>query len=43
MKNAKIKQAHACKGYVSSFNVEILSSFNPELQLKGTELQLKIS
>ena len=37
-KNVKMtKRAHAFKGYTSSFNVEILNSFDPELQLKGTE------
>ena len=27
------KWAHAFKGYTSSYNVGILNSFNPELQL----------
>ena len=37
-KIAKIKkQPHARKGYVSTYNFEILNSFNPELQLKNTE------
>ena len=37
-KIAKIKkQPHAHKGYVSTYNFEILNSFNPELQLKNTE------
>ena len=37
-KNIKItKQGHGFKGYVSTYNVEILNSFNPELQLKDTE------
>ena len=41
-KNVKIiKQAHALKGYASSDNVEILNSFNPELQLKDTESAIK--
>ena len=35
------KQAHAFKGYASSYNVEILNSFNPELQLKDTESAIK--
>ena len=40
-KNVKItKQAHAFNGYVSSY-VEILNSFNPELQLKATESAIK--
>ena len=29
------------KGYVSSYNVEILSYFNPELQLKDTESAIR--
>ena len=34
-KNVKTtKQAHAFKGYASPYNVEILNSFNPELQVK---------
>ena len=37
-KNVKMtKGAHTFKGQGSSFNVEILSSFNPELQLKDSE------
>ena len=40
--NAKIsKQSHAFKGYASSYNVEILNSSNPELQLKDTEFSMK--
>ena len=35
------KQAHAFKDFASSCNVEILSSFNPELQLKDTESAIK--
>ena len=36
-KNLKIaKWAHAFKGYASSYNVEILNSFNHEIQLKAT-------
>ena len=35
IRNAKIaKQSHACKGYVSSSEVKIRNSFNPELQFK---------
>ena len=35
-KNAKIlKRFHAYKGYVITYNFEILNSFNPELQLRG--------
>ena len=41
-KNVKIiKRANAFKGYASSSNVEILNSFNPELQLKDTESAIK--
>ena len=41
-KNANItKWAHAFKGYASSYNAEILNSFNPELQLKDTESAIK--
>ena len=41
--NVKIrKQAHAFKGFGSSYNVEILNSFNPELQFKDTEFSVKI-
>ena len=37
-KNVKItKQTHASKGFASSYNLEILNSFNPEQQLKDTE------
>ena len=36
--NVKItKRVHAFKGYVSTYNVEILNSFNPELKVKDTE------
>ena len=31
------KWSHAYKGYASSYNVEILNSYNPEIQLKDTE------
>ena len=37
------KEAHAFKGFASSYNVEILNSFNPELQLKDTEFLIKIN
>ena len=38
-KNVKItKQSYACRGNASTFNVEILNYFNPELQLKGIEI-----
>ena len=43
--NVKItKREHASKGYASTYNVEILSSFNPErlkIQLKDTEFAIK--
>ena len=35
------KRSRAFKGYASSYNVEILNSFNPELQLKDTESAIK--
>ena len=35
------KEQHAFKGYGSTYNVEILNSFNPELQLKDTESAVK--
>ena len=41
-KNVKItKQLHAYKAYTSTYNVEILNVFNPELQLKDTESSIK--
>ena len=41
-KNIKIaKQEHAFRGYASTYNVKILNSFNPELQLKDTESEIK--
>ena len=37
-KNSKIrKQSNAFKGFACSYNVEILDSFNPELELKDTQ------
>ena len=43
-KKCKItKQAHAFKGYASYYSVDILNSFNPELQLKDTESAIKRS
>ena len=40
--NIKItKQQHNLKGYASTFNLEILNSFNSELQLKDTESAIK--
>ena len=35
------KRAHAFKGYVSSYNVEILNYFNPELKVKDVESAIK--
>ena len=41
-KNIKItKREHEFRGFASTFNVEILNSFNPELQLKDTESAIK--
>ena len=41
-KNAEItKRSHAYKGYASTYNVKILNSFNPELQLKDIESAIK--
>ena len=41
-KDVKItKQSHNFKGYVSSYNFEILNSFNPELQIKDIESAIK--
>ena len=37
-KNVKItKREHACKSYASTYNAEILNSFNPELQFTDTK------
>ena len=35
------KQSHAFQGYASSYNVEIMSVFNSELQLKDIESAIK--
>ena len=35
------KRAHAFKGFASSYNVEILYYFDPELQFKDTESKIK--
>ena len=41
-KNIKItKREHDFKGYANTYNVEILNSFNPELNLKDTESAIK--
>ena len=40
--NAQItKWSHAYKGYASYYNVEILNSYNPEIQLKDTEYAIE--
>ena len=42
-KNTKTtKREHAFKGYANTYNVEILNSFKPELQLKDTDHAIKI-
>ena len=42
MKNAKItKWSHTYEGCASTYNVEILNSLNPELQLKDIESAIK--
>ena len=35
------KQSHPSNGYVSTYDVEILKYFNPELQLKDTETEMR--
>ena len=41
-KSVKIsKREHAFTVFASTYNVEILNSFNPELQLKDTESSIK--
>ena len=41
-KDVKItKREHAFKDFASNYNLEILNSFNPELQLKGTKSAIK--
>ena len=35
------KRAHAFKSFASFYNVEILNSFSPELQLKDIESAIK--
>ena len=41
VKMIKRAQAHASKGYANSHKVDILNSFNPELQLKDTKPAIK--
>ena len=41
-KNIKIaKREHAFRDFASTYNIEILNSFNPELQLKDIESAIK--
>ena len=41
-KNMRItKREHTFKGFASTYNVESLNSFNPELQIKDTESAIK--
>ena len=41
-RNVKItRQAHAFKGFPSSYNIEILKLFKPELQIKDAESAIK--
>ena len=41
-KNIKLtKREHTSKGFPNTYNVKILNSFNPELQLKDTESAIK--
>ena len=35
------KREHAFRDFASTYNIEILNSFNPELQLKDTESAIK--
>ena len=43
IKKLKItKQSHAFKGYANTYNVEILNSFNPVLQLNDTKSAIQI-
>ena len=34
-------RSHVYKGYTSPYNVDILNSFNPKLQLKDTESAIR--
>ena len=40
-KNFFNKEVHAFNCYASSYNLQALNSFNPELQLKDTEYAIK--
>ena len=43
-KKCKItKREHTFKGFASTYNVEILNSFNTELQLKDAESAIKFN
>lgn len=37
----KPKQSHAYKGYPSSYDIDMLNSFNPELLLKDTDSAIR--
>ena len=44
IENVKVtKLSHAYKGYASTFNVDNLNSFNPEIQLENSEFTIKNS
>ena len=38
-----IETSQACKGFLNTYNVETLGSFNPEKQFKDTESAIKKS
>ena len=42
-KKNKKQKLNDFKGYASTYNVEVLNSFNPELLLKDTEALMKVS
>lgn len=37
----RAKSAHAFKNYAHTYNVEVLNSFNPEVQVQNTEFAIK--
>ena len=41
IKAKRTKQSHAFENYFPTYNVKIMNSFNPELQLKKTESMIK--
>ena len=44
IENVKVtKLSHAYKDYASTFNVDNLNSFNPEIQLENSEFTIKNS